>query len=392
MTQIKQIKQDLSYILDNQIDLDYFNEKDITAISNICLNTLKSIYVNCQITEEQVIKIIKGVRVEGEEEEIDPKIKEFRKYPHYKQGSRDWLTQRNNYLTASTIAAAIGLKGKAARRELLIGKVSFGKLNTFRGNSATNWGNKHEEVANMIYCYRNNVTVHEFGLIPSEKYPILGVSPDGIVSTGRMLEIKCPYSRIIDGKIKTDYYHQMQEQMTVCEYDECDFLEVTLRDVSDYQFWEDFNYYDPNDNINREKGIVIAYLDMDDLDEQTSEPGLKYMYSPIELGLLEDESKLRQWVDQNIAKITASSGRKIFIKQSYWHLKVYNCQEVKRDPEWIVENWPILQEFWKEVEHYREVGVDKLLEKIEAEKKTKSKKRSTKTYIPQAFQEGNCFL
>jgi hypothetical protein len=244
----------------------------------------------------------------------------------------------------------------------------------------------------MIYCYRNNVTVHEFGLIPSEKYPILGVSPDGIVSTGRMLEIKCPYSRVIDGKIKTDYYHQMQEQMAVCEYDECDFLEVTLRDVSDYQFWEDFNYYDPNDNINREKGIVIAYLDMDDLDEQTSEPGLKYMYSPIELGLLEDESKLRQWVDQNIAKITASSGRKIFIKQSYWHLKVYNCQEVKRDPEWIVENWPILQEFWKEVEHYREVGVDKLLEKIEAEKKAKSKKRSPKNYIPQAFQEGNCFL
>ena len=86
-------------------------------------------------------------------------------------------------------------------------------------------GNKFEPVANGIYSYRNQVVIYGFGMITNQKYPILGISPDGITHIG-MIEIKCPWSRIIDGKIKTEYYHQMQEQMAVCEIDQCDFLRV----------------------------------------------------------------------------------------------------------------------------------------------------------------------
>ena len=39
-------------------------------------------------------------------------------------------------------------------------------------------------------------------MITNYKYPFLGVSPDGITDNGKMLEIKCPFSRNIDGKIK----------------------------------------------------------------------------------------------------------------------------------------------------------------------------------------------
>ena len=48
-----------------------------------------------------------------------------------------------------------------------------------------------------------------------------GASPDGIVSyesknkdyVGRMLEIKCPKSRKIDGIIPIGYYYQIQGQL-----------------------------------------------------------------------------------------------------------------------------------------------------------------------------------
>src|SRR3990167_1159727 len=149
---------------------------------------------------------------------ITEKIELFNKMPKYKQKSNEWLEQRHNYLTASTIAQALGLMGKKARKNLLINKSSYGKYCGFNGNIATHHGCKVETIANNLYSYKNgNAEIYEFGMITNMKYPILGVSPDGILAD-RMLEIKCPYSRTIDGTIKTEYLHQMQEQMYVCEF------------------------------------------------------------------------------------------------------------------------------------------------------------------------------
>ena len=70
-------------------------------------------------------------------------------------------------------------------------------------------GIKFEEVATKIYEKRNNVEITEFGCLPHSFIPYFGASPDGICSiksenknfVGRMLEIKCPKSRIITGFI-----------------------------------------------------------------------------------------------------------------------------------------------------------------------------------------------
>ena len=44
-----------------------------------------------------------------------------------------------------------------------------------------------------------------------------------------MLEIKCPYSRKIDGVIKPEYFSQMQGQLEVCDLEYCDFLECDFQ-------------------------------------------------------------------------------------------------------------------------------------------------------------------
>ena len=326
----------------------YDYRKDLGTYVDQIVHQLGQLYR----TEKQEVK----TRDTSENEKIENnlhKISEFKKLPKYRQKSQGWLDQRNNYLTASTIAAALGFSGKKAKYDLLVSKCSNGRVTGFTGNKATHWGNKYEPVANMIYSYRNNgIEIHEFGMITNPKYPILGVSPDGI-TMHRLIEIKCPSSRVIDGKIKKEYYHQMQEQMTVCDFDECDFIECKFEEVTEEQFWGDFEYYDPSENVNREKGVIIYYLDLTDSDE----PMVEYLYSPVEYH--DDHHKLSSWVTQTTESLSASSD-KIYLGQLFWYLKVYSCQLVKRDPKWITTYYPVLVKFWEEVEHYRKIGYERI--------------------------------
>lgn len=291
------------------------------------------------INIETLSESFKEIKLETDNNHFptDPtkKIEQFQQLPKYKQGSIEWLNQRQNYLTASTIYTALGKAGKSARKHLLIEKGSNGKISYFSGNLATQHGNKCEPIANDIYCYKNNVIVHEFGMITNERYPILGVSPDGIL-TDRMLEIKCPITRKIDGVVKKEYYHQMQEQMAVCEYDTCDFLECKIDFVNEQRFFTDFDYFD------QFKGAIIFYIK-----EIEGECKYGYLYSPLNLSIIE----LRKWIQDTCANI-------IDVSISYWVLSKYNCQVIKRDPDWIVDSYPTLQQFWNEVEHLRENGID----------------------------------
>lgn len=307
------------------------------------------------------LKIKDKYRISHEQkiEQQKQKIEDFKLLPKYKQGTMEWKNQRNDYLTASTICSAIGESGRQSRKHLLIEKGSRGKQSYFSGNCATQHGNKCEPLANAIYGHKNNVEIEEFGLITNPKYPILGVSPDGIM-LDKMLEIKCPYSRKINGVVKKEYYHQMQEQMVVCEYDSCDFLECKFimysdsmtdnsnnsRVLSDSKFWDQF------DNVEY-KGALTMYISDDNNNNE-----FKYSYSPV-IGLSAND--LKQWVDNE------RQNRMVVFVQ-YWILDIYSCQNIVRDPEWIKKYYPILEEFWNEVVELRENGItQKMLESSESE-------------------------
>lgn len=168
------------------------------------------------------------------------------------QRTTEWYAQRNKMITASDIGTAIGSNPHEPQYHLLMKKITEVP---FLGAKACYHGKKFESIATMIYQYRMNVIVHEYGCV---EHPdcCIGASPDGIVDefkldgihktelVGRMLEIKCPESRQINMKsdnimdiVPCYYYPQIQIQMECCNLDECDFWQC---DIKEYKNFEEF--------------------------------------------------------------------------------------------------------------------------------------------------------
>ena len=234
------------------------------------------------------------------------------------QRSKEWYEMRSRMITASDFGTAIGWN-KYEKPEGLIAK-KVGKEKPFKGNLATQWGTKYEEVATMIYQELNSVKVHEFGCMPHPTINFLGASPDGITEEGIMLEIKCPMSREINGIIPMYYWVQMQGQLEVCNLEQCDFLECKL---CEYKSLEDYL----GDNC-RFKGIVAEYTDGE-------RP--RFKYSSFRATELDTTSEWK------------------FINLKYWKLEKMNCVPVMRNRKWFHEYaLPRLAEIWNKILYYRE--------------------------------------
>jgi len=97
-----------------------------------------------------------------------------------------------------------------------------------------------------MYQLRNNCVIEEFGAVPHLELEHLAASPDGIIVecndnaelVGRMVEIKCPYSRIPNGIISSQYWIQMQIQMEVCNLELCDFIEAVIKEFPTKEEWQ----------------------------------------------------------------------------------------------------------------------------------------------------------
>ena len=268
-------------------------------------------------------------------------------------------------ITASDLYKVLGPPGN--RRELLIKKSSSIDPNKQRsgGGNACKHGVKFEPVATSIYELRNNVEVLEFGCIPHfDKQLPFGASPDGICSlqnqryAGRMLEIKCPYSREINGIVPEMYWKQVQGQLEVCNLEVCDFLECK---ITEYQCQEDF--FLDGDEITTEqgleKGAIIVYSDSDN----------NYFYIYPKIGL--SKSLLLSYIDQEI-DIILNDPNKNYVTTCWWKLDLYSCILIKRDRQWFSSISSQILSFWEEVEKYRIEGNDSLI--CQKKKRVKKKK------------------
>ena len=129
----------------------------------------------------------------------------------------------------------------------------------------------------------------------------------------------------------------MQEQMWVCDYTQCDFLECKFTVVYEELFWTLPSPY---------KGIIVMCINTDSCE-------INYLYSTI--GLPDEELEL--W----ICSVENSTDHLVYLGKTFWRLDKYNCQSVERDPEWMTENYPILEKFWEEIVYHRQNGYESLL-------------------------------
>ena len=278
-------------------------------------------------------------------------------------------------LTASSLADALGKGHFKTREALLIEKTSKEPPRRFTSD-IIEWGVKYEPVATTFYEKLNNVSILEFGLVPHPEFKIFGASPDGICDSnsskdyiGRMLEIKCPPVRKFTKEVPEHYWIQMQGQLECCNLEECDFLQVKLIEYNndtDYQedkLIEDGILKEGLTSDNLPKGLVLSFVSMNEKNET------KYHYEYSEFYQRFDQ--LKEWSDKIILEYQHEYTE---IKYHWWKINHYECTLVHRDREWWLQAMPEILNFWEDVEHYRKIGNQELLDKKEERKKKRNKK------------------
>jgi putative phage-type endonuclease len=158
------------------------------------------------------------------------------------QGSPEWLAARLGKVTASRIADVMAqprTKGavSATRQkylyQLLAERLSGQPQETFT-NAAMAWGTENEPLARAVYEAETGNLVSEVGLIDHPSINNAGASPDGLVGSEGLIEIKCPNTSthidtLLNGTIDTAYQYQMQWQMACTGRKWCDFVSFDPR-------------------------------------------------------------------------------------------------------------------------------------------------------------------
>lgn len=167
--------------------------------------------------------------------------------PDIVQRTPEWFAARLGRLTASKVAdmMATTKSGWSASRanyawELAIERLTGSPTPGFC-NSAMQWGIDHEDEARAAYQVHALVTVEQVGFI---KHPRLfaGASPDGMIGSDGMLEIKCPNQAthgdtLLNGTIDGKYVKQMQFQLACSGRAWCDFASYDPRFPEPMRLW-----------------------------------------------------------------------------------------------------------------------------------------------------------
>lgn len=148
------------------------------------------------------------------------KVKKLISKTYDDQRSDAWFKLRGNLLTASDVAAAIGMNFFKTPEALIAEKCGYKK---FYGNADTERGNRLEDSVRDMYDSMNNTKTYEIGLLVHEEHTWLGGSPDGVTEDGILIEIKCP--KKISNKIPDYYYPQVQILLEIMDLEECDFIQ-----------------------------------------------------------------------------------------------------------------------------------------------------------------------
>jgi putative phage-type endonuclease len=154
-----------------------------------------------------------------------------------KQGSDEWKRQRLGIVTGSRFADVMS-NGKGGRPSEkaetykceLLAELLIGEPIGFAGNSATERGNDLEASAVAEYEFKTGVSVDECGFMLHPQHPGIGCSPDGLIGSDGIVEVKCPANPAIylkacrRNEVPTEYHHQVQGNLWVTGRAYCDFI------------------------------------------------------------------------------------------------------------------------------------------------------------------------
>jgi len=352
------------------------------------------------------------IKIPNEYKKLQEHFNKLKNLPQPEQRTTEWFDYRHNRITASDTASAIDLNPYEPVESFILKKCD--PNHKFLDNENVYHGKKYEPIATSIYEYIYNNKVIEFGALPSERYNILGASPDGICSSstldykfspllGRMLEIKCVVQRKIysSGEIAGHicpfyYYCQVQQQLECCDLDKCDFWQCKIIEYKSRMNYlvDECNNTHHTVGVNSEKiqidnrikkGIILKFLPkiwIPEFNGDSMEWKSKFIYSS---NLLMIESEYDAWVSNILSNWQISypdiAETHYFEKIVYWKLEASHNVIINRDRKFFQNILPILNETWEKVLYYRN-NIDKLDELRDIiKKRTKYNKFTTQIII-----------
>lgn len=148
------------------------------------------------------------------------------------QRSEEWFNIRKGRVTASSIGAILNMSPFTKPKDVMRRMVRdwHNGRPEFTGNAATDWGNANEAGAIAQFEMNTGTKVEKCAFYQFEDW--LGASPDGLVGSKGLIEVKCPYGLrenrkpfFKTAKMQLHYYSQMQIQMYVTDRDSCYFYQ-----------------------------------------------------------------------------------------------------------------------------------------------------------------------
>jgi putative phage-type endonuclease len=288
-----------------------------------------------EIFEEQYKTVITQ-KLKGNTEDIPSKeqLDELLNRKQIEQRTPEWYAQMNTIVSASELGNLFG--SAHARGKMVISKTipyqsRFQPLAVLtEGMSAFDWGIKFEPVVKQIYEFKYGTLVKELGRLIHPTYNKCSASPDGLVyscpkseRTGRLIEIKCPVTREIDGSVPKDYYAQIQMQLHVTGLKKCDYIEAV--------FSSKYNSSDGRIGA----GIYVGFMALIRYPEMKGDNEFYYVYSPIN----PDEN----WTPE-------INENEEIVEIVPWRLHSWSEQIITRNEEWWVSIKPMIELFWEDVE------------------------------------------
>lgn len=155
-----------------------------------------------------------------------PRVKQLLKRWRIMQHTDEWYAERKLRLTASDIAGVLGLNPYSSRKKVFLKKT--GRGGGFKGNKFTAHGLEQEPKAQALYevVTGKKLVKEDVGLMVHPHYRMFGASPDGVLMYDAiLLEIKCPFTRVITHSVPGHYMPQMQFQMFVTGIPVCHFVQ-----------------------------------------------------------------------------------------------------------------------------------------------------------------------
>lgn len=153
------------------------------------------------------------------------------------QGSEAWFKLKLGVISASDASKVVAKKDSDTRFSYmckLVAQVCTGVIEEIN-SKAMDWGNQHEDAARAHYEFSEHVSMTRLPFVFKDKTYREGCSPDGLVSSTKGAEIKCPFNtenfiKFADKNfIKPEYVWQCQFTLRVMEAEEWDFVQYDPR-------------------------------------------------------------------------------------------------------------------------------------------------------------------